>query len=211
MHWMKSLPNLPCTSMQLGPSMSLPFVVWEDWTQGHPIPAPAILRQSSSDTSSGLPTPWSGHALFHKQENLCKEKIRDCLRSHTHPQTHNAGKQKGHFLTTSPLFKYLDHTHSINYNKCGWKPWTLFSPRKQIRKTLSLDSTQLPYATSATSKHFRQFKGPFIPFHQMSLYFLDITIFSLPILCLAVGFVLISSWACLYYPCIYQAGAPDDF
>lgn len=50
----------------------------------------------------------------------------------------------------------------------------------KIRKTLSLDSTQLPYATSATRKHLRQFKRHFIPFHQMSLYFLYALIFSHP-------------------------------
>lgn len=52
----------------------------------------------------------------------------------------------------------------------------------EIRKTLSLDS-QLPYATSATRKHLRQFKGHLIPFHQMSLSFLYSLIFSLSILC----------------------------
>lgn len=53
----------------------------------------------------------------------------------------------------------------------------------EIRKTLSLDSTQLPDATSATRKHLRQFKGHLIPFHQMSLSFFYSLIFSLSILC----------------------------
>lgn len=69
-----------------------------------------------------------------------------------------------------------------------------FSPRKQgTRETLGLDSTQLPYATSATGRHLRQFKGHFVPFRQMSLYFLDTLIFPLLVLCLPFRFVLICS------------------
>lgn len=49
----------------------------------------------------------------------------------------------------------------------------------EIRKTLSLDSTQLLDATSATRKHLRQL----IPLHQMSLSFFYSLIFSLSILC----------------------------
>lgn len=101
---------------------------------------------------------------------------------------------------TSLLFKDLDHTHSLSYNECVGKACNTFRvlgtvPCTQMEtgKTLSLESTQLLYATDATRKPLRQFTGHFIPFHQMSLYFLYTLLFSLPILCLSIRFVRIYS------------------
>lgn len=66
-----------------------------------------------------------------------------------------------------------------------------FQPQVEIRTTLSLDSTQLPYATNDTRKHLKQIKGHFIPSDQMSLYFPHTLIFPLSVLCSSFRFVLI--------------------
>ena len=87
-----------------------------------------------------------------------------------------------------------------------------FQPQVEIRTTLSLDSTQLPYATNDTRKHLKQIKGHFIPSYQMSLYFLYTLVFSRSVLCSFFRFVLIYSQATPIPPMhgIIQTGIQDD-
>lgn len=71
------LPSPPWASEWLDPrGVSLLFMLWEGWTQGHPLPTLTILSPRVVQTCSpGLPTPQPGHTLSHKQEDLCREKV----------------------------------------------------------------------------------------------------------------------------------------